>query len=251
MHIREALSRRYDLSTFIIHLTRDYEDEPARNNLASILRNRKLEARSGMGIAKEYVKGHRLAEQSQMVVSFSEAPLDQLWLFVEDLTPPRRVHLSKYGIAFTRQRARNLGVNPVWYIDKTPGRRWLHGNLGDNNPLNKLIEDVRPEVFHCAPIAEITPFIEPMGTWATGQREFYWEREWRSRGDVPFGPDDVAFGFCPEGDIAPFEEWVRGRPEFETRKYPLRFMDPSWGMEEILAVLSGIDWKDISPFTKS
>ena len=250
MHIREALSRRYDLSTFIVHLTRDYGDMTARDNLASILRTLKLEARSRMGIAKEYVEGHPEAERSQTVVSFSEAPLDQLWLFVEDLTPPRRVQLSKYGLALPRQKAQRLGINPVWYVDKTPGRDWLHGRPGDDKPLNRLVEDIPPEEYHEAPIAAITPFIEPMGTWATGQREFYWEREWRCRGDVSFLPSDLAFGLCPENDMKPFEDWVKQLPPYLTRDYPLRFIDPTWGLEEILAVLSGIGWQDISPFPK-
>ncbi len=248
MKIRTALSRRYDLSTFIVHLSRDYEGSPARNNLASIIRNGILEARSPMGIALQHVKGHMEAENSQKVVSFSEAPLDQLWLFVEDLEPPRQVHLSKYGLAFPRQRARRLGINPVWYIDKTPGREWLHGPLGDAKPLNRLIESIPPAKFPESAISHITPFIEPMGTWATGQREFYWEREWRCRGAVRFYGDDIAFGLCPEDDIEPFEQWVAKLPLYGIRNHPLRFVDPAWGLEEILAVLSGLDWKDFSPF---
>lgn len=251
MDIRRILSRRYDLSTFVVHLTRNYEDSEPEDNLRSILTMRKMEARSVRGIAESYVKGHEAAERSQRAVSFSEAPLDQLWSFVAETDPPRRIRLSSYGLAFPRQIARSLGANPVWYIDKTVGRgTWLHGPIGEGNPFNKLIEEEPAETYHERPISKITPFVEPMGTWESSQREFYWEREWRKVGDVNFGYGDIAFGLCPEGDVLEFEEWVESTGKNKGRKYALRFVDPMWGLEEILAVLSGLKWSDFSPFMK-
>lgn len=42
--IEELLHRRTDLSTFVIHWTRDYEGTTAKDNLTSILKSHTLEA---------------------------------------------------------------------------------------------------------------------------------------------------------------------------------------------------------------
>jgi len=251
MHIREVISRRYDLSTFVVHLTRDFNGIEAKENLKSILSRGMIEARTVMGIAKSYVEGCDISETTQRAVSFSEAPLDQLWSFVVETDPPRQIQLSKFGIAFPRQVARKRGINPVWYIDKTVGRRWLHGPDGSDRPLNRLIEKTPPGTFYRNPMCEICPLIEPMGTWERRQREFYWEREWRKRGSLSFQLKDLAFGLCPEEEIEYFEEWAKELRGHSRRKYPLRFVDPTWGLEEILAVLSGMEWSDFSPFMTS
>ena len=52
-------------------------------------------------------------------------------------------------------------------------------------------------------------------------------------------------------EIRYFEEWIKSLEGYSKRKYPLRFVDPSWGLEEILAVLSGLEWSDFSPFMSS
>jgi hypothetical protein len=49
--IRELMSRRTDLSTFVVHLTREFGDNEPDDNLESILRDRQIEARSCFGSA--------------------------------------------------------------------------------------------------------------------------------------------------------------------------------------------------------
>lgn len=51
MDIKELLARRSDLSTFLVHLTRDYESMSARDNLKSIVSDRVIEARNPFGSA--------------------------------------------------------------------------------------------------------------------------------------------------------------------------------------------------------
>jgi hypothetical protein len=247
-NIREILSRRYDLSTFIVHLTRDFDGKIAEENLRSILKSKTVKARTPMGIARYWVKEHSNAEASQKAVSFSEAPLDQLWSFIQELDPPRKVQFSKFGIVFPRLVARRLDLNPIWYIDKTPGTTWLHGRKGSSSPLNRLIEKIDQDDFSASPISHLTPFIDPMGTWGESKREFSWEREWRKVGDLNFKPSDLAFGLAPEDKIEELEKWVNRLTSYKERKYPVRFVDPTWGLEEILAILSGIERSDFSPF---
>ncbi len=91
--IEELLRRRTDLSTFVIHWTRQGNGKAALENLQSILANQTLLARTPMGAAviqlekvlrqgKLRPKDHQTALKSQRVVCFTEAPLEQAWSFV-------------------------------------------------------------------------------------------------------------------------------------------------------------------------
>jgi len=234
--ITDILGRRSDLSTFIVHFTRKTEDgKTARQNLRSILKTQTLEARNPFGPASGCLKSsHERA--SQNCVSFSETPLEHVYCLTGRI-PHRRAHLSRYGLAFTRMTARGKGVNPVWYVDITPGHDWLM------NPINELIR-IRIKArkrFRTSQLALITPFIEQMGTGQSYRKEFWWEREWRHRGDFAFVLSDVIFGFSPEERIQELEEFTRklGRK--------IRFVDPNWNLERIIAHLCGCR-ESLTPF---
>jgi hypothetical protein len=86
-------------------------------------------------------------------------------------------------------------------------------------------------------LERIFPFIEQMGS---GQRaadsagyrkEFWWEREWRCVADFTL-PRHV-IGLCPEADFDEFRRVVGQNGRSAT------FIDPSWGLEEIIAGLAG------------
>ncbi|MBX9771721.1 MAG: hypothetical protein K2X29_10135, partial [Candidatus Obscuribacterales bacterium] len=46
----------------------------------------------------------------------------------------RRIRLAPYGVAITKVQGRRYGLNPVWYLDITPGHDWL------TTPVNSLVE---------------------------------------------------------------------------------------------------------------
>ena len=121
--IRDVLNRRNDLSTFVVHLTREFDDVPPADNLRRIIQQRRLKARTPMGWAATQDDSSNLQAQTQRVVSFSETPLEHIYSLVADIAS-RRVNLRPYGLAVTKMAARRLGVNPVWYVDMTPGRTW-------------------------------------------------------------------------------------------------------------------------------
>jgi len=252
MKIKQVLDRRSDLSTFVIHLTRDYQGIQALTNLVSIIQHLTIEARSPLGIAKEMDEPANPSAQSQRVVSFTETPLEHIYSFFAELDEERQCKFKPYGIGLTKMQARKLDINPVWYIDKTPGTQWLH-NPEDQYPpapLTKLIiEAKRIGDFHSSSIAQITPYIEPIGTWGTHQREFWWEREWRHVGDFHFNVAQIAFGLCEEERITEFEKWVHSLYGTESQYPILRFIDPRWGLEEIIAHLAGKTKSDITPFS--
>jgi hypothetical protein len=159
--IREVLNRRNDLSTFVVHLTRDSLTSSAHDNLTSIIQGRTLEAKSPMGWAKQQDDPNDPSQQSQRVVSFSETPLEHIYSLVADILG-RQINLRPYGLAFTKMAARRIGINPVWYVDRTAGAP--HG-WQVSNAINQLRDAaISSGSFHGTPTARVLPFFEVMGT---------------------------------------------------------------------------------------
>ena len=243
--IKELLHRRTDLSTFVIHWSRDTDDGiTALENLKGILHSGHLEARTAMGAATytlramrdEGTLGKEALEQAlrtQRVVCFTEAPLEQAWSLVCNIEG-RANRLEPYGLAFTKMQARKLGVNPVWYLDMTPGHDWL------TKDVEALVKRAASKgSFGEDPLSKLTPFMEGMGKWSIGPRtskkEFWWEREWRHVGGLQFSPFGCAVVLCPEHDFDEVQPLVE--PKIG-RTVPL--IDPNWGLEYIIAKLAGV-----------
>ena len=92
--------------------------------------------------------------------------------------------------------------------------------------------------FHEDPIAQLTPYLEPMGTWLEGSRKEFWsEREWRRVGSM-WLPDRGVIWLCPEEDMAAFRNKVGDSP----------LIDPPWGLEEVIAHLAGFPADEWTPF---
>jgi hypothetical protein len=236
VEITDVLARRSDLSTFVVHFTRKTDDgKSARQNLRSILRGGTIEARSPFGSAWRRLE-KRADKDSQNCVSFSETPLEHVYCLTGDI-PKRQVQLSRYGLSFTRMTARRKGVNPVWYVDITPGHDWLM------NPINELIEKTvkTRKRFGTSRLARITPFIEQMGSGGSYRKEFWWEREWRHCGDFKFSLREVIFGFAPEERVEEFEGFTKKLGH----EFP--FVDPNWNLEKIIAHLCGCT-ESLTPF---
>jgi len=235
MDIRELLARRTDLSTFLVHLTRDTPEGTARQALESILTYSTIEARSMFGAARGRLEKLGLMLDSQKCVCFTETPLEFAHLLLSEL-PNRDCTFRPYGVAITKMAARKGGVNPVWYVDITPGHDWI------TNEINALIDPaIDTGTFIGHPIEKIAPFVEQMGTqydpWGNlkYRKEFWWEREWRCRGN--FTLTSRVIGLCPEEEIPYF-----------TKNYPgmnMRYIDPRWGLERIIAHLAGYHRDDV------
>ena len=243
MKIENAIARRSDLSTFIVHLTRDYKGAIAKNNLIAIIGKRCIEARNKLGHAKQELEKGFLSADSQKTVCFTETPLEYIYLLCENIED-REVQYQHYGIAFTKRVARDLGINPVWYVDISPsGHDWL------SNPINKLIlealtgkdKEEKQRRFEDSNIARIAPFIEQMGTKRNGYRkEFWWEREWRHRGDFKL-PRNVII-LCPEDEHEFFRKTAKEAHQ------EAQVIDATWGLEQIIAHLAGFTKEEIEIF---
>jgi Protein of unknown function (DUF2743). len=227
VEIGDLLNRRTDLSTFIVHLTRDAGGASAKDNLKSILAGGTIEARKAMGWLGTGVHGLTVAERAGMkVVCFSEVPLEHVYSLFAAIAR-RGIKLKPYGVAFTKAAARGRGANPVWYVNQSAGFTWQIAPA-----LDQLREAGRthPAGFAASPAAQILPFFESMGTWsAISRKEFWWEREWRQLGNFTFGRHEIALVLAPVADHA----------EFEAMGYP-NVIDPSWSLERMLAKLLGL-----------
>jgi hypothetical protein len=251
--IEDLLHRRTDLSTFLVHFTRDSNDgkTASQDNLLSILKKGKLKAPNTYGMAGRLAKRFPEVADTQRTVCFTETPLEHAWMMCRPIAD-RRFRFDGYGLAFTKSFARRRGVNPVWYLDISQrGRDWLTG------PVNRLVEAAEAKAtgkdgvtdadeLAEAEILRLTPFIEQMGPATDGRKEFWWEREWRHAGGFSFEPEHVVVAFAPEGQHAS----LQGSLTEATDDWydDLTFIDVNWGLERIVGALAKVDAADLGPF---
>lgn len=240
--IQEIIARRTDLSTFLVHLTRTHKGITAKERLKNILENDRVKAESAFGMAREVLEKEKAALDSQKCVCFTETPLEYLNLIIGEIED-RQCNFAPYGIAITKKLGRQEGVNPVWYLDITPGHDWL------TKPIDSLINSaVDNGTIEESDILKITPFIEQMGVGnkrfgSSYKKEFWWEREWRHVGDFLLPNNKIII--CPEEEFEEFRSFIKEKIDWY-QTYSL--IDPSWGLEEIIARLAGFGKKDVELF---
>jgi hypothetical protein len=226
---KDLLNRRSDLSTFLVHLTRSTDGRTAADNLRAILTDGRIKSKSVFGILKKASDRGELdneTEDTQRCVCFTETPLEFVYLLVEELQG-RQVRLEPYGIAITKRQGRLRGVNPIWYVDITPGHHWL------TQDLDRLRDRFLADPPANPNLAPLFPFVEQMGRGENYQKEFWWEREWRKTGNLAL-PDKFIV-LCPEDSIPDFEALL-----IEAERPYCRCIDPRWSLERIIGHLAGI-----------
>ena len=98
--------------------------------------------------------------------------------------------------------------------------------------ISKALDQIKDNALKSAggfmshPIAKVLPFVEQMLTTETTHKEFWWERDWRHRGDFSFRQAEVALVFCPEAEIDDIEGY--GPPA----------VDLSWSLERMIDQLA-------------
>jgi hypothetical protein len=271
--IDALLHRRSDLSTFLVHLTA--ASAAAETNLVSILTDRQLEARNVYGLLRNYAQDHRFDRprlyEWQRVVCLTETPLEHVWMMCEEIA--NRAHpLSQYGLAFAKAWGRAVGINPVWYIDTLRtghrGADWLTVPLmnlvkqtlrvgGETyaEPFN--LEDAAAPEFaglplESSPIAQIAPFIETMGPVGPQgeprRREFWWEREWRCRGNLSFAWSDVVAVFAPATRHAEVRAALaQARQQGDVVP---AILDPTWGLERMIGAMADVPEEFAGPLPR-
>ncbi len=206
------LNRRSDLSTFVVHLCREQETKTAREAIKEILGAAQpvIKAGKGSGIfASNDWDGHTKA------VCFTEMPLEHIYSFASPMRG-RQYNFKRYGVMFSKDFALKKGVGPIWYMNGFADQPKLIPALYQ---LANTLNDEQKKLFQ-----EILPFLDQ---WDPA-RNFYWEREWRHKGDFYFSRQDVVLGICPSNDINFFEQ------DFP----PIRFFDPAEGLDKVIAKLA-------------
>lgn len=243
MKIEELLAKRSDLSTFLVHLTRTQHGQSAKDRLKEIIKRCEIALGMPMGQAVSLLRKKQLGTDSQKCVCFTETPLEHV-KFMLGRIEGRQCQFEPYGVAITKRHGRKSGVNPIWYVDITPGHDWL------TEPLNKLIEEaLQSQIpFEKCAISKITPFIEQMGSGQddTGggyRKEFWWEREWRSTSAVSLGWRLLVL--CPEDEIGEFKQFIKEVNEEQSVMLKASFIDPRWSLEQIIAALAGFPANEI------
>ena len=212
--IQNVLLFRNDFSPFLVHLTRDYNDASARQNLVSILKSGKLRYGSEAMSVARYRYPYPLNDVKTKLyfkaVSFTDTPLNQIHNLLN--IDNRAINLSCYGLVFLKSRCMTKGASPVFYINNTNGDKdkvvEALCNLSKSDP---------------GKASKILPFISFFGkklrpynkTPQEGEMDFTWEREWRYsnfKGYFQFDKSDVFIGLCPHDRIKWFEshfDWLK------------------------------------------
>lgn len=241
--ITDMLHRRSDLSTFLVHFTKGVaDDDTGFEALASIVSESVVEARTAYGAAAQ--TSNPLAGDSQKVVCFTETPLEHSWTMTRELAERRASNFAPFGVAFTKTYARRKRCNPVWYVNCTPGYTWpMHA-------INAAIRDEQRPYDDQESILRVAPYIEQMGDWSTGaytnRKEFWWEREWRHVGHFYFQPRHTVALLAPASHHPELRGVLAESTQWSTRKVPI--LDPNWGLERMIASMSGVSEEDIGPF---
>ncbi|CAB4702176.1 MAG: hypothetical protein F2667_05240 [Actinobacteria bacterium] len=259
--IEELLHRRSDLSTFLVHLTRAGETTTARENLVSMIAGGQdedgiasIQARSPYGPARDY-DDHLGLVATQKAVCFTETPLEHIWMMLKHIER-RTVHFEPWGLVTTKAAAREAGCSPVWYTNKAATnwttnpirfvRRMIDDALARSRGEDNAIID---ELLQQEPVFRITPFVEDMGRSRDGvPKEFWWEREWRHVGDYSLQyPSRFVAILAPEAEHESLRAQLAGleiHEKWKTRS----ILDPNWGLERMIATLSGVNSNFVGPF---
>lgn len=183
--------KRSDISRFLVHLTRRSMSIDAEDNLISILKEKKIEARNHHCLFSPKIKNMDITSQltnAFKTVCFTETPLDQIdKLATEGF--PRRIKLQPYGLVFWRDNMITTGANPAIYLNAegTTLREYLLSEFDrqfkDVNALYKLKnnEEYYREIIHYYSLVNII----------RDKHDFSWEREWRHSGNFKFKYSDV------------------------------------------------------------
>jgi hypothetical protein len=237
MNITDVLARRTDLSTFLVHLTRASDGRSAMENLVSIIEDNLIEARTPFGAALHQLNKAGQPTTAQRCVCFTETPLEHVSLLSQPIDG-RDIKFEPYGVAITRKQGRCEGVNPVWYLDMTPGHDWL------TNSVHLIVEEaIKRGAYTDHPVARLTPFMDWMGVWESRRKEFWWEREWRHHGDFTLPPTYIVL--APEAEHQTLDMLVDALAP-ETTK--VSFVDPAWSLEMIIGRLAGFETRELGPF---
>jgi hypothetical protein len=171
---------RSDFSRFLVHLTRKTGGFEAEENLISILRQQKLEARNFHCLFAPKLKIRNLTpvlRNAFKTVCFTETPLDQIHKMTSE-SYPRRIKLRPYGLVFSRRTLIEKGGNPAVYVngEGTTIKQYLLSEFDRNFEDVRALKTLKQKDEYYKEIVHYYSLINVMQK----KHDFSWEREWRS-----------------------------------------------------------------------
>lgn len=239
--IKKVYQNRTDLSTFLVHLTKDQGDGvTAKQTFETILGTtpHKIIAKSPVGLFCKHASENNFPDQSQKdcfnnflkVICLTESPLDQIKHFIgKDFERDNStIKYSEYGFVFTREFIQQKGGNPCFYVCTQDTRnmqsaflslfdllkdKWIYFSL-DTIPNNSAFNILR--------------FVNIFGKDSTDNPiDYFWEREWRiPLQELQFNDQDLALALCPESEIE--------AGTYSTRFPNITFVSPQWSLSKMI-----------------
>jgi len=208
----EFYRRKRDFSQLLVHLTKDGKSggKSAKEILEKILNEQKLVAANYYCLFDDDldIPNNASLRGSFKVVCFTETPIDLIDVILMDLEGRYLFKPKPFGLVFTKDYVKECRGNPVFYA-------WP--SLFDS--LWQLYRDAKARGFN----KEDNRFLALVNK-CDDKIDFHWEREWRVVGDMTFALTDIHCVLCPESEMEYFKQRFTG----------LTFIDPYWGINEIL-----------------
>jgi len=177
---------REDLSRFLVHLTRDYNNVVAEKNLISILNDKTIFAKNALCLVMHKLEKMQFSKTLQKefyTACFTETPLPQIKQLTKEIKG-RRIKLSPYGLVFWKDELFNKGASPAIYINAkgTSVSKFLIDEFESIFKGITTFRKLRDKEAHYKNVVHYYSLINVV----KDKHDFMWEREWRHHGDFEF-----------------------------------------------------------------
>jgi len=233
--------KRDDFSKFIIHLTRNYENISAENNLINILKLKTIEARNYHCLFSPLIKKmnfSKLLQSKFKTVCFTEIPLNQINKVVGDI-PGRKIQLQPFGLIFWRHQIIEKCGNPALYINGSGElKKYLLCKFNEQFENINLLKKLKEKDSSYKEIINYYSLINVI----QDNHDFSWEREWRFNGDFKFIYQDLVAIIAedPEDFLENCSTNLSAKKVEYIKRIPI--INPEWNYEEILESFAQSIW---------
>jgi hypothetical protein len=234
---------REDISRFLVHLTRDYNDVVARKNLISILKDKTIYAMNAHCLVMHKLQQmhfSKILQKEFHTVCFTETPLPQIKQLTKEIEG-RRIKLSSYGLVFWKDELFEKGASPAIYINAkgTSVSSFLIDEFENIFKQVTTFKGLKEKETHYKDIVHYYSLINVV----KDEHDFMWEREWRHHGDFKFIYRNVAAIIAPNPER--FKELCKANCTDQLKKYLDRipFISPEWTYEELIEELAIKTWE--------
>ncbi len=234
--------KREDFSKFIVHLTREYDNVSAEDNLINIIDTKKIEARNYHCLFAPLIKKSSFSLPLQnkfKTVCFTEISLNQINKIV-GIIPRRKIQLQPYGLVFWRHHLLEKGANPALYINGSGDlKKYL---LSKFNEQFKSINTFKRLSENDCYSNEITNYYSLINI-IQNNHDFSWEREWRFNGNYNFLYKELVAIIVknPDSFIDNCSNHLSVKKIEYIKRIPI--INPNWNYEEIVESFALSIWQ--------